>query len=182
MRPLGYLYKHVARRPQWLKAPHVEDIYSLSGCISRPFADYIRHWKHNGYWLFDSPAIIKRLADEHSIALDGSRLFYYEGYEQEFDDRTRVWARYEPEGSFETKIEVPVAKTLEGFDVVSYSVHTSPECSPLSCNGCAESTATNSHCLFPTFDDARHAIESGRFNACEPGPYRIIAVYSVGEA
>ena len=101
MRPLGYLYKRVARRPQWLKAPHVEDIYSLSGCISHPFADYIKHWKHNGYWLFDSPAVIKRLAAEHSIALAGLRLFYYEAYEQEFEDQKRGWARCEvPIGCF----------------------------------------------------------------------------------
>jgi len=86
------------------------------------------------------------------------------------------------EGSFETKIEVPAEKTFEGFDVVSFAAHTSPECSPLSCNGRAETAATNSHCLFRDFDEARHALESGRFNGCEPGPYRIIGVYSVGDA
>jgi hypothetical protein len=60
------------------------DIFSVSGCISRDFADYIDYWKHNGYWLFDSPEIIKSLAKENSIQLEGTSLFYYEAYEMEF--------------------------------------------------------------------------------------------------
>jgi len=43
MIPLGYLYKYVADRPEWLTAAHVADVYSLSGCVSKPFADYINY-------------------------------------------------------------------------------------------------------------------------------------------
>lgn len=54
MIPAGYMAKRVVRKPDWLTTNRVEDIYSVSGCISKDFADYITFWKHNGYWLFDS--------------------------------------------------------------------------------------------------------------------------------
>jgi hypothetical protein len=51
--------------------------------------------------------------------------------------------------------------------------------SPLSRNGVAAEVETNQHCLFRTLDEALAALASGAFNECEPGPYRIYAVYSV---
>jgi hypothetical protein len=87
MRSIGYMYKRVVLRPDWMNASGVDDIYSISGCISQNFADYIKYWKHNGFWLFDSPAIIESLADDPSISLKGSKLFYYEAYEQEYDGK-----------------------------------------------------------------------------------------------
>ncbi len=65
MIPLGYMAKRVARKPDWLKTNQVEDIYSVSNCTSHNFAEYIQFWKHNGYWFFDSPEIITKLAEEH---------------------------------------------------------------------------------------------------------------------
>jgi hypothetical protein len=180
--PIGYLYKRVAPRPEWLAASRVENIFALSSCISEDFADYIQYWKHNGYWLFDSPAVMKALAEEHSISLQGTKLFYYEAYELEFDDELSDWVAFEPEHSFGVNVEAPVTKVLEGFDVVSFSVGNSPECSPLSCNSCAETLATNEHCLFATFEIAKAAVESGAMKGCEPGPYRVIAVYSTNDA
>jgi hypothetical protein len=38
------------------------------------------------------------------------------------------------------------------------------------------------HWLVPSFDAAVRALESGSFDNSEPGPYRIIAVYSVDVA
>ncbi len=78
--------KRVVSTPDWLKANEVQDIYSVSGCISKDFADYIKFWKHNDYWLFDSPNVIEQLAREQSIDLTGTTMFYYEVHEQEFDD------------------------------------------------------------------------------------------------
>lgn len=179
MRPIGYMYKRVSQRPDWIKTDNVSDIFSLSGCISEDFADYINYWRHNGYWLFDSPQIIEALAKEHSIPLDGLRLFYYEAHEEEFNDAEGAWVPFAPEASFTTNIKEPKSKNLEGFDVTNFTVHTSPECSPLSCNSLAEKIPTNQHCLFTTYEEARNAIELGSFENSEPGPYRIIAVYTV---
>ena len=98
MIPLGYLYKHVADRPEWLTAAHVADVYSLSGCVSKPFADYIDYWKNNGYWLFDSPHEITELASAASISLEGLKLFYYEAYELQFDEDEKAWEAFESSG------------------------------------------------------------------------------------
>jgi len=64
MVPVGYLYNRVASRPGWLKAGGVADVDSLSGRISQHLSDYINYWKHNGYWLFDSPEVIEGIAKE----------------------------------------------------------------------------------------------------------------------
>jgi hypothetical protein len=177
---LGYMLKRVALRTDWLDAPQVTDIYSLSGCVSEYFdCEYHRYWKHNGYWLFDSPDVLDRVTDENGVSREGLRLFYYEAYPLEHDE-TEGWREYRPEPSFETCVTEPAQKTLEGFDVTTFSVGTSPECSPLSCNSCASSVDTNEHCLLRSLDEAIQVIEQKRLGPCEPGPYRIIAVYSVG--
>jgi hypothetical protein len=179
MIPAGYLYKKVAARPEWLKAGNVADIYSLSGCISEDFADYVNFWKHNGYWLFDSPEVITEIAVSAGIDLSGTTLFYYEVYEYEFDEDTKAWSEFPPEPSFTTDVREPAFKHLEGFDVVTFTARTSPECSPLSCNSLAAEIPVNRHCLFDTFDAAKAALESGLFRNSEPGPYRIFAVYTL---
>ena len=182
MTPAGYMAKRVVTRPDSIKAPKVDDIYSVSGCVSQYFADYIKYWRHNGYWFFDSPEIIKSLALEHSIDLRDCKFFYYEVFDEEFNDERETWGPFKPEGSFTTSVAAPLRKHLEGYDVVTFSVHTSPECSPLSCNNLAAGIATNRHCLFASFEEAKARIERHDFDNSEPGPFRIFAVYSVDEA
>jgi len=164
MIPAGYMAKHVRERPDSLKAAQVTDLYSVSPCMSNNFADYISLWKHNGYWLFDSPQIILAAARENSIDVTPTTLFYYEVYELEFDGKS--WNTFAP--NFPANVTPPVRKTLEGFDVVTFSAGTSPECSPLSCNGLAASVPTNAHCLLPSFEAAVQALEAGRFKNTEP--------------
>ena len=62
---------------------------------------------------------------------------------------------------------------------MTFSAGSSPECSPLSCNGVAKELPTNAHCLFAGFEEAEAALSRGAFKDSEPGPYRIFAVYSV---
>lgn len=177
MTPAGYMAKRISKRPDWLKAESVKDIYSVSSCVSEDFGDYISDWKHNGYWFFDAPEIIKDIAVKNSIPIEETSLFYYEVYEMEFDGER--WERFSPEASFPTNIASPPTKRLEGFDVVSFSVGTNPECSPLSCNSMAEELPANSHCLFESFDEAKSALDNKLFEDAEPGPYRIFSVYSI---
>lgn len=174
--------KRVERLPEALNVPGVVDIYSLSNCISDDFADYITSWKHNGYWLFDSPGAIASVAEQLGVSLEGTVLFYYEVYELEFDQVRGEWAPFEPETSFTTAIAPPTNPRLEGFDVVSFFVRSSPECSPLSCNGLASSLPVNAHCLFSTLDESLAHVQSGAFKHGEPGPLRVFAVYSVPSA
>ena len=37
----GYMSKRVRKRTDWLKAINVVDIFSVSGCVSHDFTDYI---------------------------------------------------------------------------------------------------------------------------------------------
>jgi hypothetical protein len=179
MVPAGYMAKRVCARPEWLTAPQVVDIYSVSHCVSRDFASWIPYWKHNGYWFFDSPEVIEHVAREEGVELQGARLFFYELYEQEFDEIEETWADVGPEPSFPTQVIVPPEKVLQGYDVVSFQAGTSAECSPLSCNHLAAEVETNSHCLLVTLERAKQLLEGGVFTGSEPGPFRVFAVYSV---
>lgn len=173
--------KKVASRPDWIRAPRITDVSSVSHCISEAFCDFIKHWKHNGYWLFDSPAVIAEIARAESINLSAHRIFYYEAHEEQFDEQLRRWQPFAPEAAFTTRVSAPERKELLGFDVVSFSAQTSPECSPLSCNGLAESIEVNEHCLLRSLEEARQLLESGAFENSEPGPFRIFAVYCLPE-
>jgi hypothetical protein len=184
MIPAGYMAKRVLKKPDWIEAQGVEDIYSISSHVSADFADYINYWKHNGYWLFDSPAVIESLARQYGIDMQGTKMFYYEIYDQEWDEKSCKWQAFLPEPSFDTDVKKPSSMALEGFDAVTFWAHTSPECSPLSCNGLAKDIKTNKHCLFESFDAAKTAVETNTMtaeNRGEPGPYRIFAVYSLGD-
>ena len=178
MTPIGYMYKIVAARPDWLKAPGVADIHSVSACISDNFDDYIKYWKHNGYWLFDTPRIIEDLAKKAKIDLSGMTLFYYEVHEYEYDETVGEWRAFAAFPDFKTDVQAPVDKQLQGLDVVAISVHSDPGCSPLSCNGLADRLPANRHCLFDSFEAAKDALDQGLFVNCELGPYRIIAIYT----
>ena len=179
MIPAGYMAKRVSIRPESFPAAQVVDVYSVSKHISNDFTDYITNWKHNGYWFFDSPTIIRQLARENSINIEGTRLFYYEVHALEFDGDLNEWTTFEPELSFTTNVVVPPAKALEGYDVVTFSAGTNAECSPLSCNTLATEVRTNGHCLLESLEQAQNLLASGKFKNGEPGPYRIFAVYSV---
>lgn len=180
MTPVGYMFKKVVARPDWLKVNDVKEIYSVSGHISENFCDFINFWKHNGYWLFNSPESMEQLSKEENIDLSECILFYYEVFEKQFDENSKEWSTFEPEPSFFTHVEKPAKARLEGYDVTTFSACTSPECSPLSCNGLATKISVNNHCLFDTFEQAVQSLEAGKFDNSEPGSFRIFAVYTVG--
>ncbi|MES9859737.1 MAG: hypothetical protein ABW157_02215 [Candidatus Thiodiazotropha sp. LLP2] len=171
--------KRIASKPDWLKSNQVKDIYSVSSCTSEDFCDYINYWKHNGYWLFDSPGVIREVAEENDIDLDGTTLFYYEAYELQSYEDEPIWEEFSPEESFSTNVVSPKTKQLIGYDVVSFTACNAPECSYLSCNHMAEKIEVNEHCLIESFERAKELINQKAFIGCEPGPCRIFAVYTV---
>lgn len=175
----GYMLKKVSPRPSWIRAAAVNDIHSVSSCCSQNFADYVAHWRHNGYWLFNRPADMDEIAKQTGVDRSELTLFYYEDYEQQFDEWGKVWSLFAPESSFPTQVESPTLANLTGFDVVSFSAGSGPECSPLSCNSLADEMPVNRHCLFETFEEAKVELESGKFDDSEPGPFRIFAVHVV---
>lgn len=176
---LGYMAKRIAERPDWIDAPHVDRIFAVSGCVSKNFCDYIPYWKHNGYWFFDVPEVIRDLASSNNIDLSGTSLLYYRGHDQQYDEDSKTWIGYEPEGSFGLQVSSPVESEILGYDVVTYSLQNSPECSPLSCNNVAAEVRVNKNCLIAGLDYAIELVSHGVFDNSEPGPYRIIEVHSV---
>jgi hypothetical protein len=161
------LFSVLVSQPTLLTRSHVLSIENWA----------IAFWKHNGYWLFASPQIILELAASQQADLSGMTTFYYEVYKQEYDETTKGWSMFSPEVEFKTAVVPPREKRLAGFDVVTFSVKTSPECSPLSCNSSATKISVNEHCLLNTLDEAKCALETEKFRNTEPGPYRIFAVY-----
>jgi hypothetical protein len=131
MIPAGYMAKFVADRPDWLAAAGVEDIYSVSRCMSPCFMHYHGAWKHNGFWLFDSIDVIRHLASEKGIDLKHAKFFYYEVYGREFDEDGTEEVMPAPATAFATNVSSPETKSLEGFDVVTFNAGAGPECSPL---------------------------------------------------
>jgi hypothetical protein len=139
---VGYLAKRIAQRPDWLQVPEVKDIYWVSNCISGDFMDYIKFWRHNGFWFFDSPEIIRELSLENGVNVKDLIFFYYEVYEKQFNEEQKAWMPFEGE-SFPTNVIQPARKVFHGYDVVTFTVGTNPECSPLSCNHLASEIRTN---------------------------------------
>ncbi|MCW8908874.1 MAG: hypothetical protein OQL28_16665 [Sedimenticola sp.] len=170
--------KRIRRAPAWLEAPGVSDIYSVSPCISVDFTDFIDFWKHNGYWLFDTPGTICRIAAQRDVDLSQTTLFYYELYERQYNEQRSCWEPFHPEPAFGLDVQHPASAHRVGFDVATFSSGTRPECSPLSCNGLADRVETNSHCLLSSLEEARHLLMSGGLMHTEPGPFRIFAVYT----
>ena len=182
MIPLGYMLKQVASpAPEWMNSPAVRSVHSLSNCVSNDFVDYIPLWKHNGWWLFDSGDVVMEVARSQGVAPENVSLFYYEAFDKQYDADQRRWVPFAPE-AFATNVVAPPVARLSGFDVVTFYVGTSPECSPLSCCGLAADLAVNERCLFDTFEEAFTALERGDFENSEPGPYRIVGVYEVAPA
>jgi len=179
MVPLGYMAKHVAIRPEWLRAAGIDEILSVSSCVSKDFADWITYWRHNGYWLFDNPSVIQALALEHSLNISDCRWFYYEAHGLAYDENTGGWVSISAEATLPTSVQPPPEAILRGFDVVTYTFGNMAECSPLSCNYMAKEVVTNRCCLLDSFEVAHRLIDQRRFIDCEPGPYRIVAVYEV---
>ena len=98
------------------------------------------------------------------------------GHTKQFDADLDSWTDYNPDVAFPTNVATPSDRTVIGFDIVTYSMQNSPECSPLSCNHLATDVRVNKHCLIESLDYAIDRLEQGVFNDSEPGPYRIIEV------
>lgn len=122
---------------------------------------------------------IEEICRDNKIYISNNTMLYYESFDRQFDEDSREWSTFEPEASFPTHVEKPTAAQLVGYDVTTFTVGNSPECSPLSCNSLATEVTVNRHCLFDTFEQAVQALEGGRFDNSEPGPFRIFTVYRV---
>lgn len=152
-------------------ASHVEEIASVSDCISGGPKDWVTAWKHNDYGFFDTAELaLERVPADRRAAVD---LYAYELYPMRYEDGLEWSIELSPPGA--TAPETPYEEL--GYDVVSRSVSSFFECSPLSCNGLASEIPTNAFCLIEEIDVARMFARECESMGCEPGPYFVFGVW-----
>jgi hypothetical protein len=168
---IGYFPKRRTKRPEWLNAPRVDELSSVSTCFATAPSGWIEHWRHNELWVYDTPDIA--LSVVPADARSEFDLYAYRMFPLQIAD-----TQDEPFPIPALAVE-PMASGFQrlGYDIVTRAAQTSFECSPLSCNHMAEHTPTNRYCLL---DDAETAFQLARTfegDGCEPGPYHIIEVW-----
>jgi hypothetical protein len=168
---IGYLPKQATTKPDWLHAPVVREICSVSDCISAPPDGWIDHWTHNDLWVYntrDEAADVVPSGAESKFHIYAYRLL-------------PVLFTSGTEGLFEVPVvnAEPLPATYEslGFDIVSRSVGNNFECSPLSCCDMAQEMAANEFCLLPTLPMAIAAAVKFSMEEPEPGPYLVLEVF-----
>ena len=168
---IGYFPKRTHKRPSWLQAESVEEVCSVSECISESPDGWIDHWLHNEMYVYDTPELAESVVPGSArgeFDMYAYRMFpvlFNEGQQQPFE--------------FPPLHVEPLPESFErlGFDIVCRSCGHSFECSPLSCNGMAKNVAVNRHCLLANAAVAFQLAAEFEAGGCEPGPYCIIEVW-----
>ena len=166
---VGYCPKTTAVPGGLAVPPTVTELCSVSNCLNAPPKGWIDHWLHNELGFFntqrDARAILP--AQASGYALFAYRLMLVRFVKGRREDLAFPQVPMEPlAGSF----------VSIGFDVVSKSISSFFECSPLSCNGFAAKAPVNRCCLLDSLTDAVALAERCSREEPEPGPYYVIEV------
>lgn len=151
---VGYFSKITAQKSElktekgdiWLKNEIVEEICSVSNCISKAPEGWIDKWKHNDLGFYDTEESALSVIPDNQEKYD---LFAYKLYPIKFTEGKAV----------DCKVESSATESLDsykfiGYDVVSKSVADFFECSSLSCNSACEIYTVNRFCLIQDFEEA----------------------------
>jgi hypothetical protein len=151
---VGYFPKITAQRNDlktnkgeiWLKNEIVEEICSVSECISKGPDGWIDEWKHNDLGFYDTEESALSVCQEDQEKYD---LYAYKLYTVKFIEGNTV----------DFKVDSSAKEHLNsykfiGYDVVSKSESDFFECSVLSCNNGCEIFPVNKFCLIQDFRDA----------------------------
>jgi hypothetical protein len=174
---IGYFPKKTAKPDAWFGETIVEEIGSVSCCISEAPENWIEHWKHNTPWgLFDTEALAWSVLSEERSAYD---MYAYRIFPVIFDG-----AKISP-----IVIESAAVENLSEYDFLGYdSVSQEGETilgfshSPFSCNHGFDRYPVNRFCLLDDLEAAWRitgeiAQESSKKHTWEPGPYYLCEVY-----
>ncbi len=175
---IGFLAKKIVSRPNWLKCSAVQEVCSVSECISAGPPDRIDSWVHNDVGFYDTEDLALTVVPEQEreeYDLFAYRIWplrFHEELAEEEWNPVEKWAELpeEPELSRYGRI---------GYDLVGNDLSDFFECSPLSCNGVAGEIEVNQFCLIDDHDDA---IEVGRRfgrsdSGVEPADYYLVEVW-----
>jgi hypothetical protein len=167
---IGYFPKKTSRLPELLEALNVEEVCSVSNCISEGPVNWIDAWKHNSHWVYDTPELAASVIGENEGVFE---MYAFKQYPIRVDS-----GEIQDEPVSEPNVN-PLMQDYEflGYDAVSRSNGNAFECSPLSCNYGAKKMAVNSHCLFDSLDEAIKGAKTFSRGSWEPGPYYVIEVF-----
>lgn len=169
---IGYFPKKVTENPAHQKVSNVKEICSAGLCFFEEPGDWLEKWKHNEYFLYDTPEIAKSIIEDLADR-DQYDLYAFKQYP----------IRIEEGNATEEEIKSINVEALSdafrflGYDAVSKDMSEEFGCSPLSCNYGADIIATNEYCLFSTFEEALSGAKIFSTGEWEAGPYYIIEVY-----
>jgi hypothetical protein len=174
LRTVGFFAKRVAPRPASFAAPDVDYICSVCNCgaLTESPDDWISHWIHNGFWVFDTLAALDRVVP----AAEAAEFLRY--------GLRTLPVLFGKDGEVPLDLSVTSPEPIPGdfvrlgYDLCSRLAGTSLECSPLSCNLLAAEWSANRWCLLDAFDDALRAARAFAQGNAEPGPYVLIEVWS----
>ena len=166
----GYFPKRTEKRPEWLKARGIEEICSVSPCISGGPSDWIEKWLHNDLGFYDNEDLAWQVAGTDR---SGFEMYAYKIYPLMFaKGNASAW-----------QVPTRVRLNLSGFDFLGFDMANKTdgvsnfECSPLSCNSCAEQVPVNKYCLVEEVTDAYRACLAFSTEEPEPGPYYLFQAY-----
>lgn len=82
---IGYFPKRTQARPEWLKASAVQEICSVSQCISPGPEAWIQKWLHNELGFYDSTELAWK-----AVGPDGAgfEMYAYKAFPLQFDEGT----------------------------------------------------------------------------------------------
>ena len=167
---IGYTAKRITPRPEKFEPDTVIEIASVSNCIAERPTGWLEQWKHNEWFVYDTPDLARQVA-RNVGAFDWPIVAYFV-----------LPVRFDPVG--EVPLHIPTTATplpsyfeRLGWDVVSKSITPEFECSPLSCNGLAIDMPVNSVCLLSSVDEAIALARRCAHEQPEPGSYFVVEVW-----
>jgi hypothetical protein len=186
---IGYLPKRIVDLTGDVDAPRypgVDEICSVSECISKSPPDWVDCWLHNtDTWLFDSPGAAWWVVPE--VERERYRLYAYRLRPTLFHESGKETEHPLPEIN---AVPIPDHFIRIGYDAVvrrdigdAHNGSPAPlsfGCSPLSCNYMAEEYPVNRYCLVDDPDTALAMARDFASGNCEPGPYCVVEVWAQG--
>jgi len=176
---LGFCAKHIVTVPL---AGRTLDIASVSECISKRPDHWVKRWDWNRATCWNTEAEAWASVPEQSR--DEYRVFAYRALPMRFDNAgvdtpltlNELFSRDLPDLPAE-----PAALPYHsiGYDIVERNPAMGMlgfGCSPLSCNGMADSISVNEFCLIDNLETALGAAQRFGVEQPEPGPYVVIEV------
>ena len=167
---IGYVCKQLKPPPPEFEPRGLREIASVSNCIVDRPDGWLTLWRHNDWFLYDSPDLAREVARD------------CQAYDWPVSAYLVKPIEYRPEGEVSFSVAstaqpIPSYFQLLGWDVASRCFTPEFECSPLSCNGLATEVGVNELCLLESEDEAVAFARRCAAEQPEPGTYFVVEIW-----